>query len=334
MSGTKTETAKAEEEILDPALPIIDPHHHLWNDERPRYLLDELLADLRSGHDVRATVFIDCRSMYRSDGPEELRSIGEVEFANGVGAMSASGNYGDVRACAGIVGYADLREGARVEQILEALDRAGGGRFRGIRQMATHDEQVRVHPSPHLFLDPRFRDGFARLQRGGHSFDAWLYHPQLPELIDLMETFPDAKVVLDHIGGRIGIGSYATRQDEVRAAWARDIKTLARYPNMHVKLGGLGMPLCGFGFDQRESPASSAELANAWRPYFETCIAEFGAQRCMFESNFPVDRPSCSYRAVWNAFKRIAAGASMEEKAALFGGTAARFYRISLSELT
>ena len=322
--------AEDEEEILDPARPIIDPHHHLWDDDRPRYLLDELLADTRSGHNVRATVFVDCRSMYRRDGPEALRSVGEVEFANGVAAMCASGNYGDIRACAGIVSYADLRGGEEAEAVLDALDRAGGGRFRGIRQMATHDEQVRVHPSPHLYLDPRFRKGFARLQRRGYSFDAWLYHPQLPELIDLMEAFPEAKLVLNHIGGRIGIGTYSSRQEEVRAAWSNDVKALARYPNMHVKLGGLGMSLCGFGFEKQETPVSSAVLADAWRPYFETCIEAFGPERCMFESNFPVDKPSCSYRAAWNAFKCIAAGASEEEKAALFSGTAARFYNLSL----
>jgi L-fuconolactonase len=318
-----------QEEILDPGLPIIDPHHHLWHDARPRYLLDELLADTGSGHDVRATVFIECGAMYRADGPEALRSVGEVEFANGIAAMSASGRFGPTRLCAAIVGHTDLRLGASVEPVLDAMERAGGGRFRGIRQMATHDDQVRVHPSPGLLLDLHFRDGFARLQRRGHSFEAWLYHPQLPELIDLMEAFPEARVALNHIGGRIGIGSYAERQDEVKAAWTRDIRALARYPNVHVKLGGLGMPLCGFGFETRPQPVPSAELAQAWRPWFETCIDAFGPRRSMFESNFPVDRVSGTYRNVWNAFKHIAKGTSLDEKTDLFSGTATRFYGIS-----
>jgi predicted TIM-barrel fold metal-dependent hydrolase len=318
-----------QEEILEPDLPIVDPHHHLWEDARPRYLLDELLADIGSGHDVRATVFIECGAMYRADGPEALRPVGEVEFANGVAAMSASGCYGPARVCAGIVGHADLRLGEALEPVLDAMERAGGGRFRGIRQMATHDDQVRVHAFPGLLLDTRFRDGFARLQRRGHRFEAWLYHSQLPELIDLMEAFPEARVVLNHIGGRIGVGTYAAQQDAVKAAWSRDVRALARYPGLHVKLGGLGMPLCGFGFETRERPVSSAELAEAWRPWFETCIAAFGPDRCMFESNFPVDRVSCSYRTLWNAFKRIATGASVDEKAALFSDTAARFYDLA-----
>jgi len=320
----------AGEDVLEPDLPIIDPHHHLWDDHRPRYLLDELLADTGGGHDIRATVFIECGAMYRADGPEAMRPVGEVEFANGIAAMAASGRYGPTRVCAAIVGHTDLRLGDTVDQVLDAMERAAGGRFRGIRQMATHDPEVRVHPSPGLFLDPRFRDGFARLQRRGLGFEAWLYHPQLPELLDLMEAFPEAKVVLNHIGGRIGIGSYRPRIDEVRAAWAHDIQALARYPNLHVKLGGLGMPLCGFGFEERGEPASSAELAEAWRPWFETCIAAFGTRRSMFESNFPVDAVSCSYRNVWNAFKRIASGASQDEKADLFSRTAGRFYGISL----
>jgi predicted TIM-barrel fold metal-dependent hydrolase len=333
LSGERTlepGAGAAEEDVLEPGLPIIDPHHHLWDDERPRYLLDELLADVRTGgHDVRATVFIECRAMYRADGPEPTRPVGEVEFANGVAAMSASGQYGDTRVCAGIVGYADLRA-PELDTVLDGLERAGGGRFRGIRQMATHDPAVRVHPSPGLLRDPQFRDGFARLQRRGLSFEAWQYHPQLPELIDLMEAYPEAKVVLNHIGGRIGVGGYAGRLEEVRAEWARDVRTLARFPNLHVKLGGLGMPMCGFGFEGRAQPVASEELAAAWEPYFETCIAAFGTERCMFESNFPVDRVSCSYRALWNAFKRIARDRPAAEKDALFSRTAARFYDLAI----
>lgn len=317
------------EEILDPTLPIVDPHHHLWDDTRGRYLLDELLADVNSGHNVRATVFVECAAMYRADGAAAMRPVGEVEFVNGAAAMSASGVYGETRLCAAIVGHADLRLGDTFEDVLAAMERAGGGRFRGIRQMATHDSEVRQHAAPDLLRDPRFADGLARLQRRGLHFEAWLYHPQLPDLLALMEAQPEAKVVINHVGGRIGIGRYAGRQDDVWRAWSRDITALARYPNCYIKLGGLGMPLCGFGFESRGAPVVSSELAEAWRPYFERCIAAFGVERCMFESNFPVDRVSCSYAAGWNAFKRIAVGSSAEEKAALFSRTAAHVYALS-----
>ncbi len=319
------------EDILEPDLPIIDAHHHLWDDARPRYLLDEYRADVNSGHNIRASVFVECAAMYRAGGPQALRSVGEVEFVNGIAAMSASGGFGPARLCAAIIGHADLRLGAEVEAVLDAMERAGGGRFRGIRQMATHDPELRTHPTPGFLRDPHFHDGFRRLQHRGHGFEAWLYHPQLSDLVALMEVFPEAHVVLNHIGGRIGIGRYVSRQDEVLRSWTDSIKALSRYPNLTVKLGGLGMPLCGFGFETRTTPVGSAELAQAWGPYFEICLEAFGAARCMFESNYPVDRVSCTYPAVWNAFKRIAAGFSAEDKTALFSGTAARVYRIDLA---
>lgn len=275
------------EPILEPDLPIIDPHHHLWDDARGRYLLDELLRDVNSGHNVRATVFIECGAMYRAHGPEAMRPLGEVEFANGVAAVSASGTCGPARLCAGIIGFADLRLGEAVEPVLDAMARAAGDRFRGIRQLVTHDPEVRLHRTPGHLRDPNFRKGFACLQRPGLSFEAWLYHSQLPGLIDLMEHHPEAKVVLNHIGGRVGVGAYASRQDEVKAAWTRDIKALARYPNMHVKLGGLGMPLCGFGFETRQQPYPSKGLADAWGTWFETCITAFGVRTMHVREQFP-----------------------------------------------
>jgi L-fuconolactonase len=325
---------RRREDILDPDLPIVDPHHHLVDrPETGRYLLPDLLRDIRSGHNIKATVYLEWLSMYRAGGPAELRPVGEVEFANGVAAMAASGTYGQTRVCAGIVGYADLALGAAVEKVLEAMIAAGGGRFRGIRYIsATHPDQASwgspVLRPEHMLLDRRVREGFARLAPLGLSFDAWLYHTQLPELIDLARAFPETAIVLDHVGGLIGLGPYAGRRDEVFAEWRARIGALASCPNVHVKLGGLGMRMFGFDFHDRELPPSSEELAAAWRPYIETCIAAFGASRAMFESNFPVDKGSCGYAALWNAFKRIAAGCSTAEKEALFSGTARTFYRL------
>ncbi len=322
------------EEIIEPVLPIVDPHHHLVDRANTgRYLLPELLADTSSGHNITATVYLERLSMYRADGPVEMRPVGEVEFANGVAAMAASGTYGRTKVCAGIVGYADLMLGARVEAVLEAMIAAGGGRFRGIRYIsASHpDEAARgssVNRPEGLLMDPKLREGFARLHPLGLSFDAWMYFTQLGELVDLARAFPDTPIVLDHVGGAIGIGPYAGRRDEVFAEWKKKIEEVARCPNVYVKLGGLGMRLFGFGVHEAERPPGSEQLAGLWRPYIETCIAAFGVERAMFESNFPVDKGSGSYHVFWNAFKRIAAGCSASEKASLFSETASRFYRL------
>jgi predicted TIM-barrel fold metal-dependent hydrolase len=324
------------EDIIEPELEIVDPHHHLWDFARHRYLLHELLADTGSGHDIVQTVFIECTACYRADAPAALKPVGETEFVNGVAAMAASGAYGKTRVAAGIVGMADLTLGAKVEEVLAAHVAAGGGRFRGIRHTAGwQDKTPEVHnshtnPPPHLYRDHAgFRAGFAVLGRMGLAFDAWLYHPQLDDLIDLARAFPDQPIVLDHVGGPLGVGWYADKRAEIFADWRRQMVELARSPNVFVKLGGLGMRINGFAFDQRERPPTSQELADAWRPYVETCIAAFGPARCMFESNFPVDKISGSYATYWNAFKRLAAGASAGEKAMLFRDTARRFYKLA-----
>ena len=325
---------RRREEIIEPDLSIVDPHHHLVDrPETGRYLLPDLLADTGSGHNITATVYLEWLSMYRAAGPAELRPVGEVEFANGVAAMAASGTYGETRVCAGIVGYADLALGPAVEKVLEAMIEAGGGRFRGIRFItASHPDQAAwgspiIRPAG-LLLDPKVREGFARLAPLGLSFDAWMYHTQLSDLVDLARAFPETPIVLDHVGGAIGLGRYAGKRDEVFAHWSVKIRELAACPNVHIKLGGIGMRMFGFTHHIGKLPPSSEELAAAWRPYIETCIDAFGPERAMFESNFPVDKGSCSYHVLWNAFKRIAAGYSAAEEAALLSGTASKFYRL------
>jgi predicted TIM-barrel fold metal-dependent hydrolase len=328
--------ARRTEAALEPDLPIVDPHHHLIDrPESGTYLLPDLLADTGSGHNVVATVYLEWLSMYRADGPVELRPVGEIEFANGVAAMSASDGYGKPRVCAGIVGHADLALGAPVAKVLEAMIAHGGGRFRGIRFISASDpEQAQwgataVRPQG-LLLDRKVREGFAQLAPLGLSFDAFMYHPQLADLVDLARAFPATPIVLNHVGGPIGLGRYKGRRDEVFADWSAGIRALAACPNLHVKLGGMGMKVFGFDFHDGELPPDSERLAAAWRPYVETCIAAFGPNRAMFESNFPVDKGSYGYGVFWNACKRLAAGASATEKADLFHGTAARFYRLSI----
>jgi len=322
-----------QEPALDPGQKIVDPHHHLWDRPGWRYLLDDILADIRSGHDIRATVFVQARAMHRAAGPEAMKPVGETEFANGIAAMCASGGYGDVRVCAGIVGFADLMLGAAVQPVLEAHVAAGGGRFRGIRHIATWDEDPALlnpayMPPEDMMASDVFRAGFARLAPLGLSFDAWIYFHQIPRLTALARAFPETPIVLDHCGGILGIGRYEGRRDAVFAEWQRVMRDLATCPNGRVKLGGLGMRLPGFGFEDAATPPDSATLAAAWKPWTESCIALFGTDRCMFESNFPVDKGSYGYGAGWNAFKRIAGHASAAEKADLFWRSATNFYRL------
>ena len=344
------------EAILDPDLPIVDPHHHLWDrrnyaapasaagspPEHPfmtaiadarRYLLDELMADTESGHNLVATVFVECGAFYKADGPADLRPVGETEFVNGVAAMSASGTYGDFRACAGIVGKADLLLGEAVKPVLEAHIQAGGGRFRGIRNSASFEADPDVlgplnRVEAGLYLSDSFRKGFAQLAPLGLTFDAWLLEPQLPDVIDLARAFPDQTIILDHVGTPLGRASFAGRLNERFPIWRDNIRELAKSPNVVVKLGGLAMAFCNFPSFLAEPRAPSEQLAREWAPYLETCIAAFGPERCMFESNFPVDMGACTYPVLWNAFKRIAQGYSQGEKTALFSGTATKVYRL------
>ena len=322
--------ASGIEAPIDPDLPICDPHHHLWDRPGSTYLLPQLLRDTGSGHHVVQTVFVECDAGYRPDGPEALRPVGETEF---VEAETAQTVGGPTAVAAGIVGYADLTLGDKVAAVLEAHMAASPARFRGIRHRTPWDPRPEVSrpggPPPGLLLDGRFRQGFACLPRYGLSFDAWLLHPQLMELVDLARAFPDVSIILDHVGGPLGIGPYAGQREAVFQAWKQSIAALAGCPNVSVKLGGLGMQICGFGWDRQTMPPSSTEMAEAMAPYYLWCIEQFGADRCMFESNFPVDGISSSYAVLWNAFKRIAHGASPHERAALFHDTAARVYRLA-----
>lgn len=321
------------EEIIEPGLPIVDPHHHLWDNRGFRYLFDELLADTNTGHDIRATVFIQCVAMYRADGPEALRPIGETEFMNGVAAQSATGAYGPMRACAGIVGLVDLTLGDQVAKLLEAHRAAAPDRFRGVRNRTAWHESPEVRsnltaPPPGPLGLPSFVAGAREVARQGLTLDIWCYHTQLTHVIALARAVPELTIVLDHVGGPLGIGPFQGRRAEVFPVWRGLIETLASCPNVVVKLGGLAMQVNGFDFHLEPMPPSSSVMAEAFRPYIETCIENFGVERCMFESNFPVDKGMCGYAALWNAFKRLAAGASEAEKRALFAGTAVRVYRL------
>lgn len=338
------------EEILEPDLPIIDPHHHLW-DLRPLlgsfpqpyhpfiaalvpaayYTFDALRADTASGHNVIGTVFMECGAFYRAGADDAMKPVGEVEFVNGVAAQGASGLYGAYRPCAAIIGHADLTLADRAKPVLEALVAAGNGRFKGIRHAAAWDADPEVlgppfHAPAGLYHTDAFRAGFRHLGEMGLTFDAWVLEPQIDDVLDLARAFPDQPIVLDHCGTPLNIASYHGKLHERFDVWRKKMLELGKCPNVSVKLGGLAMAFCGMPDHGPEAGLSSTVLAAMWRPYIETCIEAFGADRAMFESNYPVDKWGASYPVLWNAFKRLAHGASTHEKRALFAGNAARFY--------
>jgi len=318
------------EEILSPELPIIDPHHHLMNHYNMRYEIDDLKADMANGHNILATIYVECRRAYREDGPPELAPVGETEVVEGIVSALPPG---PTDFCAGIVAHADLMLGDAVDTVLDAHAAASRKRFRGIRHLAAWDADDTVHMTminahPTILDDAAFRRGAARLAARGLSFDTWIYHPQLPALARFAQTVPELSIVLDHIGMPVGIGPYQGRRAEIFESWRQGIRVLAACPNVVVKLGGIVMPIAGFGWHERAVLPGSEELARATRDYYMTVIDAFGPDRCMFESNFPMDREACAYNVLWNSFKRLAAGFSDAEKDSLFRRTAARIYRL------
>lgn len=326
--------ARRVEDVIDPHLPIIDAHHHLWDEGGVPYLIDEILGDVGSGHRIDATVFVQAHYGYRPSGPAHLAPVGETEKVAAISA-AARARGAATNIAAAIVAYADLTLGDAVDEVLEAHALAAGGALRGIRHSVSRDplfpDGIVIRPAPaQLLADSRYRAGLARLSAQGLVYDAMLYNCQIPELTAMARALPDLRIVLDHIGCVIGVGPYEGQEAAIFRRWLADMAELARCPNVTVKLGGMGMIVCGARWHERPEPPGSEELAASWRPWFESCIDLFGTDRCMFESNFPVDKAMYSYRTLWNAFKQIANGASAQEKSDLFAGTAARIYAISL----
>ena len=322
--------AMLQEEILEPELPIIDPHHHLWVRNGYTYLMPELAADLASGHNIIATVFAECHSMYRADGAEVQRSLGETEFVRGQAAMSASGGFGSTRACEVMFGNVDLTLGGGVESMIEQHIEASGGGFRGLRLSSgwhADGKIPNVADQANLLIDPRVNEAVDVINRMGLSLDCWLYHPQLDEVAQLADAYPDLIIILNHVGSPILGGPYRGRTHEVFAQWSAAIARVSERENVYVKLGAMPIRMPSYDGD-RTLPPSSQEVATAWRPWMETCIEAFGSARSMYESNFPVQKRWCSYQVCWNAFKRISESASATEKADLFAGAAARAYRM------
>jgi len=323
-----------DEPILEPGRRIIDPHHHLWDRKGMKYEAGELTSDLLCGHDIRATVFAQCRTHYREHGPLALRPVGETEYAARIAAQ-IDANHPQLHACQGIICHADMASGDALDEVLRAHIKAGQGRVKGVRHSTAWDRDPEVfNPElgggPHALAHEPFRAGVAHLATLGLSFDTWVYHPQIPEVAALARACPQTTIVLNHAGGPVGIGKYAASPHAVFDDWLRAMHELATCPNVYVKLGGLAMRISGTTFHKQATPPDSLALAERWQPYVDACVDAFDASRCMFESNFPVDKASCSYPVLWNAFKRLARRYSEAEKDALFFDTARRVYRLDV----
>ncbi|WFU62633.1 amidohydrolase family protein [Bradyrhizobium brasilense] len=328
--------AAPQVEALEPSLPIIDAHHHLFGTaaDAVHYELEDLYQDLGSGHQILATVYVEAyESGWRKTGPASMRPVGEVDMIVDVSRSPLQMPYGQCQVGAGIVAHVDLTLGDAVTDVLDAHLAASKGRLRGVRHCAADDNGtlgslIKNRPRPQLLLDTSFRRGFASLEARNLVFDAWIYHTQLGELIELADSFPNTIIVLDHIGGPLGAREWGMKRDEVRAGWQRNIRELASRPNITVKIGGMGMIMFGFGFEHSQRPPTAFELAPEWQPYIETCLEAFGTNRCMFESNFPEDKQSCSYVELWNAFKLATRKMSDDERRDLFYRTACQAYRL------
>ncbi len=331
-----SELAAHDAEILGPEIPIIDAHQHLFDRPARRYLLDSYLADATTGHNIVATIFVETQAMARPFGPEFMRPIGEIEFANGVGAMSASGAYGPVRVCAGIVGYADLTVGEQIGELLDRSMAAAPDRFRGIRQITIDHpteapyKHMTHRPARAIMEHPAFRTGLRQLAPRGLTFDVAVMHHQLPKICALADEFADTTFILEHLGIAIAMPEDGQERAEVFRSWRENLSEVAARPNVICKVGGLGLPFWGFGYESLPGRPAYLDLAAMWRPYVEAGIELFGPERCMAESNFPNDGGVCDFAALWNALKYIVKEYSPTEKASLFSGTAARAYRLDV----
>ncbi|MFG0866105.1 amidohydrolase family protein [Pseudomonas sp. FYR_7] len=325
--------AQWREAALEPERVIIDAHHHLWDRPGQRYLAEDYLADLACGHRVVGSIYVQCRSMLAVDRPEAFQPVGEVEYVNGVAAYSASGLLQELRLCAAIVAGANLSLGDAVAPVLDEMLARAGTRLRGIRNTTAWHADPRLisnpkPPPPGVLLEPAFHRGVAQLQQRGLVLDVWAYHTQLDEVLEVARAFPDLLIVVDHLGGPLGAGPYASQRDVVFMQWSAGLCRLAQCPNVRLKLGGLGMKVAGFDYHLALKPPSSVILAEQWRPYLLHAIDCFGVERCMFESNFPVDKGMFGYDVLWNAFKRVVTDFTEPEKNRLFSGTARETYQL------
>ena len=329
-------------------LPVIDAHHHLLARPRPafaeimdgieRFLVDDLEAAADPALNLVATVVVEGHSMYRRDGAVAFRPVGETEFLNGQAAMAASGLYGRCHAAAAIVAKADLTLGDVVDDLLDAHLAAAPCRLRGIRQGAAWDPDPSIvghlfKGGPRLYLSDAFQAGAKRLAARGLSLDAFVLSPQIGEVIALARAVPDLRIILCHAGIPVGIGRFEGRQEEHFFAWREAMRGLAQCENVAVKLGGLGCFINGFDSYRARPRATPEALSADWAPHMHETIALFGADRCMLESNYPVDAGSGDYNTIWRAHQITVSGYSQDERAALFAGTAARLYRLDLDAL-
>lgn len=318
--------ALGHEDVLAPEQPILDAHHHLWDRPEGRYAAGEFQRDVAQGHDIRASIFVQCRTGYRENGPVGFQPVGEVETI-----LKWCQEYPSHPV--GIIAFADLQLGDAVCPVLDALAAAGKGKVCGIRNTTAY------HPHPMIRSNPRptpegllrsdaFKAGARVLAEKGLCLDIWAYQTQLADVCALAQAVPDLTIIVNHCGGPLGVGPY--RRDDPRTfhEWRTALGRVAELPNTHIKIGGFGLTVMGYAYARHPFPPHSKALAADWAPYFETCTELFGIKRALFESNFPVDKGQFSYRALWNAFKRLSAELDDDARNDLFWRNAASCYRI------
>lgn len=322
--------ALTDESVLDPAQPILDAHHHLWDREESRYRTEDFIADVSRGHDVRASIYVQCRTGYRRSGPESLYPLGEVETILEWSAQAPNHPVG-------IVAFADLMQGGAVRDTLDGLLELAPNHVCGIRNTTAYhpDPAVRSNPRPApdgLLRSKEFHRGAAEVARAGLALDVWAYQTQLHEVEALARLLPELTVVINHCGGPLGVGPFRERTPADFAAWRAGLEKLAALPNTRLKIGGFGLAVFGNDYHHQPAPPDSERLARDWAPWFGVCLEAFGPTRCMFESNFPVDKGMFSYVALWNAFKRLTQALSQNDRDQLFWKTAANTYRVAFND--
>lgn len=329
---TQDADASVHEEIVLPHLPVVDSHMHLWDRIGFDYFASEFLADVADGHDVRSSVYVECGMAYDAFSPDPMLAVDETRYAVKQAALGQGHTH---KLAEGILGAANLLLGDEIQPVLEAHVEAAQGRFRGVRFRVAFDAdpEAGYHESGYLNENvlhrPELLASARILARMGLTLELWGFHPQLADVKAFARKVPEVQIVLNHVGGPLGVGRYADMRKQVFAEWSQGMRALADEANVMVKLSGLGISRLGLRQAGGQAHTTSDQLVAAWGPFVRHCVETFGPDRSIFGSNFPVDRATASYRTLLNAYKKMLLDLSDDELRAVFAENARRTYRLS-----